>query len=719
MESRLGRFYRRLHEGEDIQEFVGPDESDDSIRERLKRGGMAASDEELERAVNVKHKLDRDEELASEDEFIAEAIVLPAERPVVDVVDGTFGPVEAPFQHFPADAGMRARIEATIPAIGRIGLPNRPDLPSGGTGFVVGPGVLMTNRHAASLFAQGVGVSEIAFMNDQGADINFTHELGRNPGPTLTVDKVLMIHPFWDMALLSVSGLDVPPLTFLLEDVRDLADRDVGVIGYPAFDSRNDASLQLRIFRNAFNVKRLQPGKLRQVREVSSFSNRVHAVTHDCSTLGGNSGSCVIDVKTGQVVALHFAGRYLDANFAVPMFEFAKDGRVHDGGVAFGSARPSTPTAWNGRWRAADPVKEHAGDQSAANQVAQGARRLGGSQTWTIPLTVEINLGAPAGPGDLAPDADGAVPEAMVEPFHEDTYDNRTGYDPDFLGVTVPLPICTAPDQLSKLDNGDHVIPYQHCSLAMQKARRLALFTACNVSGEAALRKPDASKSYTRRALSGLGPNDQEKWFTDPRIPALHQLPDRFFTKDRASFDKGHLVRRDAVAWGDSFTALRRANGDTYHVTNCSPQVKGFNRSNLHGLWGKLENLVLDTAEADRARYVVLSGPILRDDDPPFAGRDDVSNVIALIPRSYWKIVVVPAAGNTMATFAFKLEQDLTDVDFGIEFAVSPDWQSRMISLADLEAQVDGLTFPEVMHDTDQSASDNAEHIAADARKMR
>ena len=69
--------------------------------------------------------------------------------------------------------------------------------------------------------------------------------------------------------------------------------------------------------------------------------------------LGGNSGSCVIDVKTGQVVALHFAGRYLDANFAVPMFELAKDGRVHDGGVAFGSTRPNTPTAWDGRWRAA------------------------------------------------------------------------------------------------------------------------------------------------------------------------------------------------------------------------------------------------------------------------------------------------------------------------------------------------------------------------------
>ena len=74
---------------------------------------------------------------------------------------------------------------------------------------------------------------------------------------------------------------------------------------------------------------------------------------------------------------------------------------------------------------------------------------------------------------------------------------------------------------------------------------------------------------------------------------------------------------------------------------------------------------------------------------------------------------------DNVATFAFKLEQDLTDVDFGIEFAVSPDWQSRLISLADLEAEVDGLTFPEVMHDTDQSAGGDAERIAAAARTMR
>lgn len=36
-------------------------------------------------------------------------------------------------------------------------LPNSPSIPYAGTGFVVGEGLLMTNRHVAQLFSQGVG----------------------------------------------------------------------------------------------------------------------------------------------------------------------------------------------------------------------------------------------------------------------------------------------------------------------------------------------------------------------------------------------------------------------------------------------------------------------------------------------------------------------------------------------------------------------------------
>ena len=114
-----------------------------------------------------------------------------------------------------------------------------------------------------------------------------------------------------------------------------MVSRDVVVIGYPALDPRNDIPLQNQIFEGKYEVKRLQPGKLRKRESVRSFESTVSAATHDSSTLGGNSGSAVIDVQTGEVVALHFAGRYLKANYCVPTYELVRDPRIVDAGLNF------------------------------------------------------------------------------------------------------------------------------------------------------------------------------------------------------------------------------------------------------------------------------------------------------------------------------------------------------------------------------------------------
>ena len=87
--------------------------------------------------------------------------------------------------------------------------------------------------------------------------------------------------------------------------------RDIAVVGYPAFDPRNPADVQNSVFGSVYYVKRLQPGKLGARRAIRSFENTVSAMTHDASTLGGNSGSAVLDVASGKIVGLHFAGVYL------------------------------------------------------------------------------------------------------------------------------------------------------------------------------------------------------------------------------------------------------------------------------------------------------------------------------------------------------------------------------------------------------------------------
>ena len=83
------------------------------------------------------------------------------------------------------------------------------------------------------------------------------------------------------------------------------------MIGYPARDSRiPDQQLVENIFGDVYDKKRLAPGQI--------ILSAAGDLEHDCSTLGGNSGSVVLDLASGQALGIHFAGRFLEANFAVP-----------------------------------------------------------------------------------------------------------------------------------------------------------------------------------------------------------------------------------------------------------------------------------------------------------------------------------------------------------------------------------------------------------------
>ena len=304
--------------------------------------------------------------------------------------------------------------------------------------------------------------------------------------------------------------------------------------------------------------------------------------------------------------------------------------------------------------------------------------------------------------------------EAMTEPYAAPNLETRAGYNEDFLGLCVPLPKVTNTSVVSRLTDGSHVLDYEHFSIVMHKNRRLAIVAASNVDGSKAGKRPDPdrpSSDYTRKGLSGLGKNDKEKWFNDTRIPATHQLPDVFYTKDDCAFDKGHIVRRDDVAWGKTYQELQRANGDTYHVTNCSPQVKGYNRSMEDGIWGELENLVLKQAKAET--YCVFSGPVLDDlQDKECHGVDDQGDTVAQIPSHFWKVVVA-RNGDQLESFAFLMEQDLEEVE--LEFAVEPSWVDKMIAIPELEKLIQYIEFPDAIRESDQAATESGKSIQAEA----
>lgn len=690
---------------------------------------------------DVKTSLERlqdgkEEDLSSADLFTLEAIVMPRERPVVFVRDSGYDDIEEPWTHL-NDAAVRSRLTPQLRSIGRIEVPAAPWLPFGGTGFVVGQDLLMTNRHVAKLFAEGLGTRLTYHTGD--AAIDFKRQVDTPPGDRtayLTVREVVMIHPYWDMALLRVQGLNGhTPLRLSVRPPDDLVGTEVIAAGYPARDDRNDLALQDRIFAKQYNVKRVQPGKLRPRMKVRSFENVVNALTHDSSTLGGNSGSAIIDVQTGDVVGLHFAGEYLKSNYAVPTYELARDKFVVAAKLNFaGSLTPTND--WMPAWvhaggaEGAEPSAPSAPDTTAAGatqsqtvQTQSPAAAGANSVTVTVPIRITVTVGE-AQPATVAaqvasPTAEVEAPRAQI-PVIFGNLENRKGYQSNFLalggGEVVPMPALTGDGKsiVAKLEDGSHELKYHKFSVVIHKGRRMALFTASNVDWRDKSHQVNGKKP-SRGQLTGIPEGTLEQWVTDPRIALQHQLPDVFYTKDGGAFDKGHLVRRDDVCWGASFKDIQKANGDTYHTTNCSPQVAKFNQA-AKGIdnWGDLEDLVQKQTKAEKA--CVFAGPVLAEDDPLFEGKDDTGKILIRIPRSFWKVVVVKASSGPQA-YGFVLEQDLSAVPTVEEFVVPDKWRVHMRSILDIEEMLQGLADLGWFKEFDQFETNEGAQIAGGLSK--
>ena len=183
-----------------------------------------------------------------------------------------------------------------------------------------------------------------------------------------------------------------------------------------------------------------------------------------------------------------------------------------------------------------------------------------------------------------------------------------SGYDPDFLGIPVPLP--TAPGRPARL------LASTHFSVLMDVERRLAAVTAVNIDGTALLNLD----------RSGID------WELDDRLPADQQAgPELYRNND---LDRGHLVRRRDPVWGTPAVAAR-ANAETFRYPNAAPQAADFNQGKE--LWLGLEDYLL--AAADARRMSVFTGPVLDAADPVYRG--------VRVPLRFYKIAVVAVAGSS------------------------------------------------------------------------
>ena len=213
-------------------------------------------------------------------------------------------------------------------------------------------------------------------------------------------------------------------------------------------------------------------------------------------------------------------------------------------------------------------------------------------------------------------------------------------------------------------DGKELVLDYHHYSLAMNSKRRLTMWTAANVD-----------YSPERRAAGGARAGfGTDKWAFDPRISKDVQLGDQFYEPAKQS-DRGHIVRRQDSAWGDTAEEVEYSNSDTFHWTNCTPQHAAFNRAAApagydlkEGLWGGFEMYTQGQLLHGDTRACIFAGPVLADDDPVV----DLGHGPVKIPLRFWKIVVVKSTDPktpSLEAYGFMLSQDDLIEKFGIEFA--------------------------------------------------
>ena len=278
-------------------------------------------------------------------------------------------------------------IEPIIPLVGRIDVANfAGGVDYLGTGWLIDTNIIVTNRHVANLIARWDG-GTYRFVAGRFGDplkvsIDYRHEKGLAGKDVADIERVIFIEP--DERKADIAFLEVKRTSDgQVQDRIQLADTDaavgadVAVVGYPARASADvipDQAWMDRIYGGAYDVKRVAPGLMDE-------QSRGWA-THDCTTLGGNSGSTVIDMKTGRAVALHFAGLYMIENYAVPASTIR----------AYLRDKP-----WLGMREASSSVPTPAQDATPVITPAVQApiRAPAGSVSIEIPLTISIGLGQP------------------------------------------------------------------------------------------------------------------------------------------------------------------------------------------------------------------------------------------------------------------------------------------------------------------------------------
>jgi S1-C subfamily serine protease len=223
--------------------------------------------------------------------------VIKALRPSILAHDGLLDALP-PYQKYEQGTvdqwnAFRQAAKRYLYSVGRIDKADGTSTEPMATGFVVAPGVLVTNTHVLDAIS-----ANTRRLEKGQAVVRFGQEFGVVPDrPPVAINSVIAVHPQLDMSLLSIE--DKTLAAWLIDGQPAQKARRVAAIGYPQDDPRSPVFRDV-IFGNRFKVKRGAPGEIR--------GTAAHTVFHDCSTLGGNSGSPLADLDTCKVIGVHRDG---------------------------------------------------------------------------------------------------------------------------------------------------------------------------------------------------------------------------------------------------------------------------------------------------------------------------------------------------------------------------------------------------------------------------
>jgi endonuclease G len=469
-----------------------------------------------------------------------------------------------------------------------------------GTGFLVGPGLLMTNNHVLPRPGDAAQAE---------AEFGYEHDVEgvlKEPVPfNLDPNSVFFTSADYDVTLVAIAEFSdggVPLDRFGYLPLLPLSGKGfenewVTIPQHPGGQPKQ------------MTVRASQIVDLSGVRELDT-DRFIH---YRSDTEPGSSGAPVLK-QQGQVVAIHHK--------AIP-----KPGQDVDAMLAQGKEP---------EWLANEGVRI-----SAISRLLESLRFSDRSAALALDR-IERGLGLPSRLSIQTVEPANATLEKDPNPHKADKWtawsqSSGFGYDADFLPVTLDIRTILGglAGDAAELKDGDEIIlSYLHYSAVIHKARKFPIMTAVNIHGDQLQHPGDRSGRFRRDIRM------------DDEFQPAANFYERKLGDDPVQFSRGHLVRRLDPCWGTRDEA-GIADLHTFHYTNAAPQVQGFNA----GDWLSIEDYVLDRAQVKDRKMTVFTGPVFRDQDPVYGESREGGSW--RIPVTYWKVAVIEKPDNQIAATAF------------------------------------------------------------------